>query len=146
MSAYSVMVAMAPVLTSGTNVQASIIEDSLDVTNQIGFPVVILNCPKSVEDRKSTGLKGELHTVHVQYVDVWDQSQRDLATITKDARTQLEQMKANMRASRTLSGGVISAGEHMETEVQGVITDKDFPVPLFAASLLVDVAGGWFAS
>ena len=147
MSAASVLTALSTVLPAGTAVQATVIDSELELMGG-AFPALILSCPTTREERAGTGVKKETHQVHVQYLDRWESSSRTLAQLTADARTALEQMKANVRANKTLTVTgtpyALLAGDTMETEIQGPLTEKDLPFPMFAASLALEVQDLWF--
>lgn len=142
MSAESTLTALSTILPVSTTVATTLIETELDAM-AAAFPALLLFCPRTEETRKGAGLKGEIHTIHVQYLDRWESSTRTVAQLTTDARTALNQMKANVRADHTLGAAVLQAGDRMETEIQGVLQDLG-PFPLFSATLVLEIWDKWF--
>ena len=147
MSAETTLQALSSILPAGTAVQQVVLESELELASG-GFPSLILSCPTTREERAGAGVKKEIHQVHVQYLDRWESSSRTAAQLTTDARAALEQMKANVRGNRTLTVSgtpyALLAGDTMETEIQGPLTEKDLPFPMFAASLALEVQDLWF--
>lgn len=146
MSATTVMSALSSILPASTAIASTYVEAGVEVENG-SWPVIVLSCPATKEVRAGTGRKKEHHQIVVQYLDRWETSTRTLAQLTTDARTALEQMKANVRANHTLtvngSPNALLAGDTMDTQINGPIEAKTYPFPLFSAALHIDVDDLW---
>lgn len=143
MSATSAMAAVKAILPVGTNIQQTVIESSLDLLTG-AFPALIVSCPRSKRMRVAVGKHDQKHTIHVQYIDVYDHDgQRTIEQTTADLRAVLEAMVVNLFNNPTLSSAVVIAGDDVEQVVDGVVTDDKLPRPVVSGQLIFEVYDLW---
>jgi hypothetical protein len=157
MTAATVMSALGQVLPAGTRVQTVVQESVLELLNGASnWPAIVIYCDATEETYAAAHMKQEIHTISVAFFDPWDSSTRTVAQLAADARTTLEQMKANLRANKTLKiSGVpwaLEADHHIHTLPLGIadkieVGGKTYALPMSmytAILVLEELRDLWF--
>lgn len=142
MSADAVMSALKTILPTGTTVADVLIRKG--VSALVGaFPALILNCPQT--DGQFVTIRGyqETHVIHGLYLDNPNSSTRSLEAMLTTARSNLETMRANVHANKTLNvagtDNCVLAGQKIQMLEDGPVTHEELGFPLVQAEITIEV-------